>query len=391
MFKINVKYILIFFFFHALTCVIYGFGVYTLTQRGFDYTRAGMCLSFSSLLAFILQNYLASCINKNKKVGTFEVVVLLTILIFVFMFINIFIRKASLLLAIVFILSTSSYIALEAFINSLPGEFFKKDLDINYSRARAFGSLSYALFCILFGKLSVKYSYLVILIFSCFFSFFLFIFSVFIRKDYLELKTGENKELEEDKLSFKNFLKENKAFVLLIFFLGLIYFGYICFDNFMLAVVYDLNGSSDDLGSILGFKAILETVSIFFLFPFLVKRFKLEKILSFSAFSFVLKIAFQTFAINIKMLYFAQIMQIFSFALMSPGMVLYINKNLNKNALTWAQVLNICAIVVPSFFVGLIAGNITDNFGIKITEYVALIVSLIGFVGYFMGIRKNGK
>ena len=91
------------------------------------------------------------------------------------------------------------------------------------------------------------------------------------------------------------------------------------------------------------------------------------------------------------MLYFAQIMQIFSFALMSPGMVLYINKNLNKNALTWAQVLNICAIVVPSFFVGLIAGNITDNFGIKITEYVALIVSLIGFVGYFMGIRKNGK
>ena len=389
MFKINVKYILIFFFFHALTCVIYGFGVYTLTQRGFDYTLAGMCLSFSSLLAFILQNFLATHLNKNKKLGTFEVVVLLTFLIFLFMFINAFISKANLLLAIVFILSTSSYIALEAFINSLPGEFSKKGLDINYSRARAFGSLSYALFCILLGKLSVKYSYLIILIFSCLFSFFLFICSILIRKDYCELKIDKSKELNENKLSFKTFVKENKSFVLLIFFLGLIYFGYICFDNFMLAVVYDLNGSSNDLGSILGFKAILETISIFFLFPFLVKRFKLEGILKFSAFSFVLKIAFQTFAPNVKMLYLAQIMQIFSFALMFPGMVLYINKNLNENVLTWAQVLNMCAIVVSSFFVGLIAGNLTDNFGIKITEYVALIVSFIGFVGYFMGMKNE--
>ena len=390
--KISKKYACIYFFFHAITSVVYGFGVYTLTQRGFDYTSAGACLSFSGLIAFVLQFVLAN--NKSKKIGTFEISVILSSLIFVFMLINTFISKADTFLAIIFVIGTCFYIALEAFINVIPGEFALVGTEVNYSTPRAFGSLSYALFCFLFGKLSVKYSYLIILIFANIFAFMLTFFLVFIRKDYVKLDFNKaNEEEKNEEVGYDVFFRENKKFVVLVFFLTLIYFGYFSFDNFMLAVVEEVEGNSDNLGSILGFKAILETLSIFFLFPFLSKKIKLNNILKISALSFVLKIFLQTIASNVLTLYIAQVMQIFSYALMYPGMVLYINNNLKKNALTKGQVLYMSTIIIASFFVGLVVGYITDNFGIKMAEYIALVVSLIGFIGYYitMGVNENGK
>ena len=98
--QINLKHSLSFFFLHAITCIIYGFSVYTLKERGFSASNAGYFLAVSSFIAIFLQIFLADICDKSKKISVFEMSVICALLIFVCAVCNYFIGGANALLAI---------------------------------------------------------------------------------------------------------------------------------------------------------------------------------------------------------------------------------------------------------------------------------------------------
>lgn len=386
--KIEIKYSLSLFLFHCLTAIVYGFGVYCLKERGFSSSSAGMLLASSSFIAFIMQALLADLSDKSKKINVFGICVFCALIIFIFAIFNYLLTKANALLAIVFVVGTSFYIALEPFINTLNSKFAYCGININYSRARSFGSISYAIFCFLLGILSNMFDYKSVLLFAILASLFLLIDLMIIKKDFDVVKDNEVKKEKEETVSFKQFVKNNKHFTLLMLSLACIYYGYLTFDNFMILLIEDLGGNSNDLGSILGFKAVVECFGIFFLYHYLSKKIKLNNLLLLGAFGYLLKAILTSLSFNVFGLYLAQLTQCISFAIIYPGMVELSNRVLKENEITRGQAFCTMACVVGSFFASSTTGIIADNFGIGAMKYIAIIMSLLGLFGYVVLLKK---
>ena len=386
--KIEIRYSLSLFLFHCLTAIVYGFGVYCLKERGFSASTSGILLASSSFFAFIMQALLADLSDKSKKINAFGICIFCALIIFVFSIFNFLLTKAGILLAIVFIVGTSFYIALEPFINTLNSKFSYCDININYPKARSFGSISYAIFCFLLGILTNTFDYKSVLLFAILASLFLLIDLTMIKKDFDVVKDNEVRKEKEEKVSFKQFIKNNKYFTLLMLSLACIYYGYLAFDNFMILLIENLGGNSNDLGSILGFKAVIECFGIFFLYPFLSKKIKLNKLLLIAAFAYLLKAILTSISFNIFGLYLTQFAQCLSFAIMYPGVVELANRVLKENEITRGQALCVMACVFGAFFSSSTTGIIADSLGLAAVKYIAITVTLIGVIGYLILLNK---
>lgn len=387
--QINLKHSLSFFFLHAITCIIYGFSVYTLKERGFSASNAGYFLAASSFIAIFLQIFLADICDKSKKISVFEMSTVCALLIFICAVCNYFIRSANAFLAIIFIIGTSLYIGIEPLINTLSSKFLYCGIKIDFAKARACGSISYAIFCFVLGYLSNLFSYKIIIIFFILMSLGLLCDLLLLRKDYQIV--NNNVVITKEKISYKEFIKNNKYFVLLIVFLSFIYYGYLMLDNFMILIVENVGGNSNDLGSILGVKAIIEYLGILLVYPFFIKRLSLNKVLVLAAFMFLLKAILLVLSGNVTCLYLTQIIQCLSFSLMMPGGVALATKVLKEDEITRGQAFLTLACVFGSLFGSLTTGFIIDNLGVKYMEYMAVVASLVGFLGFVVLINKVNK
>lgn len=386
--KVEIKYSLSLFLFHCLTAIVYGFGVYCLKERGFSSSDAGLLLASSSFCAFIMQAFLSDFSDKSKKVNAFGICTLCALIIFVFSIFNYLLTKAGVLLAIVFVVGTSFYITLEPFVNTLNSKFTYCGININYSRARSFGSISYAIFCFLLGKLTNIFDYKSVLLLAIVDALFLLVDLGSLKKDFNLVKSSELKKDKDKKVSFAEFVKNNKNFTLLMLSLACLYYGYLVFDNFMILLIEDLGGSSNDLGSILGFKAVIECFGIFFLYPFLSKKIKLNNLLLIGAFAYLGKAVFTSISFNIFGLYASQLIQCLSFAIMYPGVVELTNRVLKESEITRGQAFVTMACVFGAFFSSSTTGIVADNFGIDAMKYIAIGVTLIGVIGYLILLKK---
>lgn len=384
-------YPLTYVFYTGLVAVVYGFGIYSLTERGYTSAQAGICLALANILSFILQPILSNIADNSKRINSFGMSLITTFVVIIFSICNMFANKNSIWLTLIFIISVAFYTATEVFINSFSSLFQIANIKINFSLIRSCGSLSYSILCFILGKLTVLYSYPSVNIMMVILSLGLFFVILALKNGFKDYDLNIVNHSNNENISYKEFVVNNKSFMITIFFYMLIFFAYMCFDNFMLLATEYIGGNSGDMGSIQSFKAIAEMFGMIVLFPYLTKKFKLENILKISSLAYIVKIAIQTFSNSLAMMYFAQIFQAFSFAFMLPGMILYINKTIDKKAITRGQALATMASTLGSILSSLAAGTIADSLGVKAMEYVSLITIIVGSLGFILSLNKHAK
>lgn len=388
--RINIGYILTYFFYHSLTAVIYGFGLYSLIQRGSTSSEGGILLAIASVVGLLLQPILSNISDNSKKFGQFEMAIVCTLGTILFSILNYFSNTNNLLLQIVYVLNIAFYGASEPFINAFYSLFEESNIKINFAVVRAFGSLSYSIFCFVLGKLTVIYNYPSVTISLVILSTLLLLVITYLNNEYKKIKV-EKEIKKEDSISYKDFINNNKGYILIIVFLSIIYFAYMCLDNYMLLVVEYVGGNSGDSGSILSFKAIFEMIGMMFIFPFVSKKISLNKILYISAISFLIKILLETIAPNLFILYLSQVFQGLSFSFLYPGMVMYVNKHISSKEITRGQACITMSCSIGNIFSSLAAGILADSVGVKVFEYVALASIVIGALGFIYAINKNER
>lgn len=388
--KINTGYILTYFFYHMLTAIIYGFGLYSLIQRGFSSAVGGISLAIASVIGLILQPLLSNISDNSKKFGQIEMAIICTVGIILFSILNNFSNTNNIFLLIVYIALVTLYIVCEPFLNAFSSLFEKSNIKINFAVVRAFGSLSYAIMCFVLGKLTIKYDYPSVTITLMVVSILLLLVIFYLNKEYKNIKC----DIKEDKdvlVSYKDFIKNNKGYILVIVFLSIIYFAYMCFDNYMLLAVEYIGGTSEDNGTILSFKAICEMIGMMFIYPYLSKKVSLNKLLYISAIAFLVKTIFQTIAPNLTVMYISQILQAIGFSFLYPGMVMYANSHISSKEVTRGHACITMACSIGNIFSSLAAGIIADSMGVKAMEYLAVITIVIGALGFIYAINKNEK
>lgn len=377
--RLSIDHALIHISYQAMAGIIYGFTVYLLLARGFDSATTGLVLAFANIFSLIIQPFVSNFLDKTKKLTVFEVMIITSVLMLTLFFISSIINNSKIVLLVTFTLSIGIYSSLEPLFNSLASVFKFNGYDIEFGKARAFGSLSYALVCTLFGALTNNGSYVVVLIGGCAFALLITLVCIIIRKDFRKAVDKPIIEEEDDTIGFVEFISSNPIYMLLCILLVGVFFGYLGADNFTYLVVENVGGSSSDMGIILGIKAALESI-IIFNYSKIRKYFKLKTLINVCMLGFVLKSLTYFLATSTLTIYLAQILQMMSFALIIPTMIEYIETNMKKEVSNRAQAFFTMTIGLGSVISSAIGGVIIDNFGVSRVLFVYLMVTIISAI-----------
>ena len=384
--------------------VVGSFASVFLLARGYSNSEIGVILAVANVVAVVLQPMVADFADRSKKVSLVGLIELMTIIMLVFMAGLFVFQQKSLALSVIFLMLLAWHTSLQPLINSLNFKLEESGLKINFGVARSMGSLAYSILCAFMGTLVEKYSVSIMPVSGVAVILMLMV-SVFATKKMFDkaiaakIARGEvaavateaaKAEDEVEEINLIDFLKRNKVFLILnIGVLG-IFFSNNVLNNYMIQIVTNVGGDSEDMGRILSIMAFLE-IPLMVCAGALRKKFSCELMLKIAAIGFTVKIALHYIATSVAMVYFAQIFQLISFGLFLPVMVMFINEVMSKGEAVKGQAFFTMMSTVASIIGSLIGGVILDLSGAKMLTLIATIITAAGTVILIMSVDKVKK
>lgn len=384
--------------------VVGSFASVFLLARGYSNSEIGVILAVANVVAVVLQPMVADFADRSKKVSLVGLIELMTIIMLVFMAGLFVFQQKSLALSVIFLMLLAWHTSLQPLINSLNFKLEESGLKINFGVARSMGSLAYSILCAFMGTLVEKYSVSIMPVSGVVVILMLMV-SVFATKKMFDkaiaakIARGEvaavtteaaKAEDEVEEINLIDFLKRNKVFLILnIGVLG-IFFSNNVLNNYMIQIVTNVGGDSEDMGRILSIMAFLE-IPLMVCAGALRKKFSCELMLKIAAIGFTVKIALHYVATSVAMVYFAQIFQLISFGLFLPVMVMFINEVMSKGEAVKGQAFFTMMSTVASIVGSLIGGVILDLSGAKMLTLIATIITAAGTVILIMSVDKVKK
>jgi len=296
-------------------------------------------------------------------------------------------QRKSIALSVIFLMLLAWHTSLQPLINSLNFKLEESGAKINFGVCRSMGSLAYSILCAVMGTLVETYTVGIMPLSGCVVIAMLLVSLLMTKKYYNQVKLGGSEssgekqairvEEEVEEINLLDFLKRNKVFLILnIGVLG-IFFSNQVLNNYMIQIVSDVGGDSEDMGRILSIMAFLE-IPLMVCAGALRKKFSCELMLKVASVGFTAKIAIHYIATSVGMIYFAQLFQLISFGLFLPVMVMFIDEVMSKGEAVKGQAFFTMMTTVASIIGSLIGGVILDISGAKMLTLIATIFTAVG-------------
>lgn len=384
--NLNIFYMLSQFFFYGSGGSLFAYTAVFLFARGFSNSHVGFVLAVynivSLLIQFILSQKTTSFTIKDLNRTMREII----ILILVFSFI-LYISKNNVIVIISCILAMGFSACLTPFINSLAFVYEKYGIKINFGAARGMGSFAYAIASLIMGKIISITSSELIPIYYLIFNVFLFISIYFYRLKEADDDKGNISNIANQKTNFSYFFNKYKFYYIsLIGFIG-VYIGHIFVNNFLNSIVIGVNGSYDQMGLAIFIATSLE-LPVMAMFERINKKVRIENIILFSLTFFVLKHLLTYFATSMYIIYVAQILQIFAFALFLPASVYLVNNIMEEKDRLKGQTISNIFLTSAGIISSIVGGILIDKLGISTTLLIICILSILGACISFYGLNK---
>ena len=382
--RMNVSYACIQATYWMVYAVVGSFASVFLLARGYTNSEIGVILAVANVVAVILQPMVADFADRSKKISLVGLIQLMAIIMLVFM-VGLFVfERKSIALSVIFLMLLAWHTSLQPLINSLNFQLQESGVKINFGVGRSMGSLAYSILCAVMGTLVETFSVDIMPLSGCVVIAMLLVSLLVTKKQYDQVKgsaSGEAVHLkakeETEDINLIDFLKRNKIFLLVnIGVLG-IFFSNQVLNNYMIQIVSNVGGDSEDMGRILSIMAFLE-IPMMVCVGWLRKKFSCEFMLKVASIGFTLKIFFHYIATNVAMIYFAQIFQLISFGIFLPVMVIFIDEVMSKGEAVKGQAFFTMMTTVASIIGSLIGGVILDISGAKMLTLIATVFTAVG-------------
>lgn len=364
-------------------CTVYNFVAYVLTYRGFNEAFIGILLAGANVLALVVQVPLASWADKEGK-GKLKKILLFFTFLNILLSLGVIAGKNNPMVTAIFLFGVLAFVlTMHSFVNTLAMEYVNAGYNINFSLARAIGSLGAALAPLALGFLSNIYGPLIIAFTHLGLFILLFILILFFkpvdRKEtgFEALEDVKKEEARYSKVGFITFFKRYKKFTGLLAGTILTFSAYNMAINFLIKVTNALGKTEKEMGITLFIAAILEVPGMI-IYMVLSKKMKSSSLLKISAFFFVIKSLGIYLATNITGLYAAHFAQLLSFAIFAPATVFYINELMDAKDRVKGQTYMTATITMGGIFGSLLGGYLIDQFYVKYMLLVALVIAIVG-------------
>ena len=386
--RLNISYACIQGTYWMVYAVVGSFASVFLLARGYSNSEIGVILAVANVVAVVLQPIIADFADRSKKVSLVGLIELMAIVMMLFMVGLYIFQRKSMALSVIFLMLLAWHTSLQPLINSLNFKLEESGAKINFGICRSMGSLAYSILCAVMGTLVEKYSVGIMPASGCVVIAMLLVSLVVTKRYYDRIKAANQSrgeaghvvvQTEEsvEEINLVDFLKRNKVFLILnVGVLG-IFFSNQVLNNYMIQIVTNVGGDSEDMGRILSIMAFLE-IPLMVCAGALRKKFSCELMLKVASVGFTLKIAIHYLATTVGMLYFAQLFQLISFGLFLPVMVMFINEVMSKGEAVKGQAFFTMMTTVASIIGSLIGGVILDLSGAKMLTLIATIFTAVG-------------
>ena len=398
--KLNSEYAGVFGAYWMYYAVISSFCSAFLLDIGYNNSEIGVILAVASVVSVFLQPALANLSDRSKKLDAIGVAGISTAAMMV-LEVGLFIfKRKSAALWVIYLMLMAWELALQPIFNSLARKLSESGHKINFGICRSGGSLAYAIFTAVMGTFVERYGTQILpgtgMVVLAVLLGLILITSRTLQhamKDKAETAPGEAEALEAEEveeIDLKMFVKRNKLFIALSFFIMILFFQNTITNNFMFQIVTGVGGTSEDMGRIFGVMAALEIPGLFF-FDNIHRKFSCSTLLKFASVAFVAKLLTMYLANSVAMVYAAHFFHIFSFSIFLAGIVQFINEIMDRGEAVRGQAVYTTAITVAGIFANIVGGVILDASGPKLMLLVSTILTAIGAAGIFFLIDKIAK
>jgi len=377
--------------------VIMSFSSIFLLGKNYTNSEIGIILALSSILAIALQMLLADIADRSKKLSPIGITEIITIGLLLATAIMLIFTGKSLILSFVFIIIGAFLTALQPLINSTAFYISHSGYEINFGITRAGGSIAYAVLCAMLGYIVTKYSIQSIPIVGVVVLILLLLSLVLTKKSYKKsisknsvfsniVENIDNKET----ISFKEFIKRNKIFI--IFSLGIVgvFFENSVFNNYLIQILLNVGGNSSQMGNLFSFMAILELPCLIF-FSQLRRRFSCQSLLKLASVAFTFKVFIVFMAKSVAFIYLGFLFQLISFPIFLSASVHLVDEVMEKGEAVKGQALITGMITLSNIFASLIGGAILDLSGASLLLFISTIICIIGTIVIFASVGKIQK
>ena len=377
--------------FWATNGLIFNFAAVFLQYKGYSNYGLGIILALSNVVGFLLQPLLAGYVDRRNKKPLLPCIAIIAALSAGLALAALYIPGACLALSAVYILLLASSILLQPLTNSACRYLNTWGYDVKFARARAAGSLGFALCMVLMGTLTQRTSPLALPIsYAVIILLFLLICLLLMRQDktmrLVPPKVFDNKAKAASTLPV--FIRENKRFCVYLAGVAMLFFSHSLLGNFMIEFLRPIGGDSEDMGNIFCIMALCELPAML-LFDRLLRRVRCSTLIKFSAVMFAVKQAAAWFAASVPMMYAAMCLQALSFAVFIPASVRYVDEVIKKRDSVKGQAFTTSMFTLGSVFASYLGGYMLDNISVSNTLMVGTIVATLGALAILPSTQKT--
>lgn len=379
--KLNIYYSFLQIAYWVTSAVVFCFTTVFLQFRGYSNYEIGIVFAVGNIIGFVSQPLIAGYIDRSDRRTLLRCIRITAVLAVLLMLAVYFLPSGSISLIGVYALLVAGNTLLNPLCISLSFYIESWGCGINFSRARALGSLSFAACNVILGMLVQRVSENAVptafILFSSLLGLATLLFVPVDRAHRIAAPERRMQSASEKPSGLLEFARENKRFMLFLLGTATLYFTHGMIGNFMIEFIRSIGGGSEDMGNVLAFMTVVE-VPVMLLFGRLTQRFKCSSLLRFAVIMFTVKELMIYLASSLPALYAAEALQAFSFALFVPASVRYVGEVIAKHNAVKGQAFVTSMMTLGSIFASYIGGLLLDTSTPGFTLLVGVIVSAVG-------------
>lgn len=379
--KLNIYYSFLQIAYWVTSAVVFCFTTVFLQFRGYSNYEIGIVFAVGNIIGFVSQPLIAGYVDRSDRRTLLRCIRITAVGAVLLMLAVYLLPSGSVSLIVAYALLVAGNTLLNPLCISLSFYIESWGCGINFSRARALGSLSFAVCNVILGMLVQRVSENAVptafILFSSLLGLATLLFVPGDRAHRAAFPERRAQAAVERSSGLLEFARENRRFMLFLLGTATLYFTHGMIGNFMIEFIRSIGGGSEDMGNVLAFMTVVE-VPVMLLFGRLTRRFRCSSLLRFAVIMFTVKELMIYLASSLPALYAAEALQAFSFALFVPASVRYVDEVIAKHNAVKGQAFVTSMMTLGSIFASYIGGLLLDTSTPGFTLLVGVIVSAVG-------------
>jgi len=392
----NLRYSAINALYFAAFCGVHEFASVYLLAHHFTNLQIGLILALANITSAVLQPVVATFIDRGKKLSNRNVSVLCTAAMLLLSFLLLTVKETKAIIFIVYILIYMIQMLYQPMIIAMSFEYRNYGCPINFGLARGIGSVGFAMYSAVLGRVMEKTGISVIQIADMLVLFLLLLFLTSFRLPKRDAAAEEKyfqkeKDRQEEEKTIQKIAFWRKYPGFLAFLLATVCFFFLhsMSNDYLMQIITPIGGGTKELGYVVSLAAMLELPTMAF-FLKLAERIDCGTLLKASGIFFLLKGILLFMAKDMTGVYLSSLLQIASYAVFIPASAYYVHKIMSDRDQVKGQAFINSAITLGGVFSNLICGYILDRNGSRAMIGAAVIVCAAGVLIGIASIHKVG-